>query len=118
MGKYTLTMCQYAHANGDFNYYSIHSGSDLAIKPIRDYADFLQNNFPIKFIDKIVTMLPDSREIHTQFFEKVFILRVKKLVVYVSKFSNINLAVKDYYNITDQYNIINGKIVVLELAKQ
>ena len=37
-------LIKYAHNKGDFEYYSVHSGSDLAIKPVETFAEFLKSD--------------------------------------------------------------------------
>ena len=79
--------------------------------------DFLSEKFPIKFIDKIVTILPENREVLEQFFEKAKELNVGVIVAYLSKFADVNHAIQERYKITEQYNIISGKILKLEIIK-
>lgn len=79
--------------------------------------NFLSESFPIKFIDKIVTVLPENRETQIKFFEKANKLNVREIVVYVSKFTDVNYVSRELYNITEQYNIIKGKILKLEIIR-
>lgn len=90
--------------------------------------DFLSNNFPIKFIDKIVTVLPNFVSRQSAFFEKAYMLKVKKIVVLCSASTMINQLVTKFYDVKESYeNLYNllvpatfrkeQKIYVLELKK-
>ena len=83
--------------------------------------DFLSDKFPIKFIDKIVTVLPgivygslSTTEFYRSFFEKVYNLKVKTLVVMVSKSTDINRFIDEKFEIelktsTFKFNIFKLK---------
>lgn len=90
--------------------------------------DFLSNNFPIKFIDKVVTVLPNTLSKQSAFFEKLHILKVKKVVVLcssptymasiVTKFYDVKEAYEDLYNLNLPASLRkNQRIYVLELKK-
>ena len=84
---------------------------------------FLSEKFPIKFIDKIVTNLTDiaydrlfrANEFFTDFFEKVYDLKVKILVLAVSKSHDLSRFIENKYEIEKQvfaskYNVYKLKI--------
>ena len=61
-GDYTqfisvLELMKYVNAEGNFDYYSLHSGSDLLIKPIHEFVDFLKKDH--KYAYTICRKLPD-----------------------------------------------------------
>ena len=81
--------------------------------------DFLDENFPIKFIDKIVTdltglgygMLDDLRD----FFDKVYDLKVKHLVVVMPKNYDVNRFIYEKYVVlnalnAEKFNVYNLKL--------
>ncbi len=85
--------------------------------------DFLDDKFPIKFIDKIVTVLPSSdydfevslSKLYEEFFKKVHKLGVKLVSVAVSRSMDISNAIKNKYEIemkatTQKFNIFKLKI--------
>jgi hypothetical protein len=65
--------------------------------------DFLSDNFPIKFIDKIVTDLTNvgfaQVESYRKFFEKCFELNVKTVVVAIARSYDISRFVSGKYEI-------------------
>lgn len=80
--------------------------------------DFLTDAFPIKFIDKIVTVLPSMdydfdvslTKLYSDFFNKAFKLDVKLVCVLSNKGMDISSIVKGKYNIeikasSQKYNI-------------
>lgn len=90
--------------------------------------DFLSNKFPIKFIDKIVTVLPQTPSKQSAFFEKAHMLKVKKIVVLcsapafmtnmVTKFFDVKESYEDLYNLNVPATFRkNQRIYVLELKK-
>lgn len=79
--------------------------------------DFLSNKFPIRFIDKIVTVLPQSKIKQSAFFEKVYMLKVKTIVLLASRYNEMVGFAREYYNITDTYVLKDEKIYKLELKK-
>lgn len=85
--------------------------------------DFLANNFPIKFIDKIVSDLTNlayqktfrANEFYTEFFEKLYSLKIKVAVLVVSKSHDISRFIEDKFEIDRQvvatkYNVYKLKI--------
>lgn len=54
----TYELMKYANKSGKFDYYSVHSGSDLAIKSVRAFADFLENDN--KYAYTICDRLPEK----------------------------------------------------------
>ena len=85
--------------------------------------DFLDEKFPIKFIDKVVTLLPTSNydfevslsKLYEQFFNKIFKLQVKTVAVAVSRSMDISNAIKGKYDIelkasTQKFNLFKLKI--------
>ena len=85
--------------------------------------DFLSDNFPIKFIDKIVTVLPSMNydfemslsKLYEEFFAKCFKLGVKIVAVAVHKSMDITNAIKGKFDIetkvgTQKYNLFKLKI--------
>ena len=79
--------------------------------------DFLSNNFPIKFIDKIVTTLPKSKSKQAAFFEKAYMLKVKVIVLLANRFNEIVGFVNEFFNVTETYVVGTEKIYKLELKK-
>jgi len=77
--------------------------------------DFLSNNFPIKFIDKIVTVLPQSKMKQAAFFEKAHILKVKTIVILANKYNEIVGFVSEFFNVVETYVVGGEKIYKLEL---
>ena len=85
--------------------------------------DFLAENFPIRFIDKIVTNLVDltyertfrANEFYAEFIDKLFELKVKVAVLVVSKSHDISRFVEGKFDIERQviaskYNVYKIKI--------
>ena len=85
--------------------------------------DFLSDKFPIKFIDKIVTVLPSINYdfevsltiLYEEFFKKAFALNVKVVAVAVHKSMDITNAIKGKFEIetkasTQKFNLIKLKI--------
>ena len=72
--------------------------------------DFLSDAFPIKFIDKVVTNLVPltydrmfrPNEFYVEFFDKLFKLKVKTVVVSVSRSHDISRFVEDKFEIERQ----------------
>lgn len=79
--------------------------------------DFLSNKFPIRYIDKIVTVLPDSKTKQALFFEKVKTLGVKVIVCLLPKYNSLYSMINGNYNVVEEYDILMGKLVKLELIK-
>ena len=79
--------------------------------------DFLKDNFPIKFIDKIVTELPLIKSKQIAFFEKAHALKVKTIVVLVSRGSDIFSIINGIYTISEEYTIGSEKIYKLDYIK-
>lgn len=80
--------------------------------------DFLSDSFPIKFIDKVVTVLPSMNydfeisltKIYEEFFDKIYKLDVKLASVAVHKSMDISNAIKGKYDVeikasTQKYNL-------------
>lgn len=78
--------------------------------------DFLKDNFPIKFIDKIVTELPVLKSKQVAFFEKAYALKVKVIVVSVSRGSDIFSIINGIYDIEEEYAIGSEKIYKLKFS--
>lgn len=85
--------------------------------------DFLDDKFPIKFIDKIVTVLPSMNydfevsltKLYESFFNKVFKLNVKTVSVAMTKSIDILPAIKGKYDVemkvsTQRFNLFKLKI--------
>jgi flagellin-specific chaperone FliS len=85
--------------------------------------DFLDEKFPIKFIDKIVTVLPSMNydfevsltKLYENFFNKIFKLNVKTVSVAVTKSMDILPAIKGKYDVemklsTQRFNLFKLKI--------
>lgn len=85
--------------------------------------DFLSDAFPIKFIDKIVTVLPTSNydfdtslsKLYEDFFKKAYDMKVKIVAVAVHKSMDILAYLKGKYEVevnasTQKYNIFKLKI--------
>lgn len=85
--------------------------------------EFLEDNFPIKFIDKIVTELPtvsfDSSkklaEVYLEFFAKVFELSVKTVVVVAPKSHDIVRFIQGKYDIENQVNLKKSFVYKLKI---
>ena len=77
--------------------------------------DFLSDNFPIKFIDKIVTILPVVKSKQIAFFEKAYALKVKTLVFSASRGSDIFPIINGLFNITEEYVVGSEKIYRLDI---
>ena len=79
--------------------------------------DFLDENFPIKFIDKIVTDLTDlgfrGIEEIRDFFDKAFELNVKTLVLAMPKNYDVRRFLMNRYDIESE--IISSKFVAVKL---
>ena len=82
--------------------------------------DFLADNFPIKFIDKIVTDLTSlgygAVESLRDFYDKAYDLGVKTLVVTMPKNYDINRFIYDKYCVaievkSDKFNVYSLKII-------
>lgn len=82
--------------------------------------DFLDENFPIKFIDKIITDLTDlgyySTDEFYDFFEKAYGLNVKTIVVAMPKNYDVRRFILDKYNVeaevkSDKFNAFTLKII-------
>lgn len=78
--------------------------------------DFLEDNFPIKFIDKIVTTLPVLKTKQIAFFEKAFALKVKTLAIAVSRGSDIYAIINGLYDITEEYVVGSEKFYRLDIV--
>lgn len=80
--------------------------------------DFLDDNFPIKFIDKIVTDVTDlgfkGIETLRDFFDKAFELNVKTLVLAMPKNYDVRRFILNRYNI--DLEIISSKFVAVKLT--
>lgn len=85
--------------------------------------DFLSDKFPIKFIDKIVTVLPSINydfevslsKLYDEFFKKIYGLNVKVVAVAVHKSMDITNAIKGKYEVefkagTQKFNLFKLKI--------
>ena len=68
--------------------------------------DFLSDNFPIKFIDKVVTDLTNigfaQVDKYRKFFEKCFMLNIKTVVVLISKNYDISRFISNKYEIESE----------------
>lgn len=85
--------------------------------------DFLDEKFPIRFIDKIVTCLPqfsfDDKpisQVYHEFFEKAFKLNIKVIVLLVDRGFSASKYVYEKYNIekeiiTKTYKVLKLKII-------
>ena len=84
--------------------------------------DFLSEKFPIKFIDKIVTVLPSAcydydislSKLYEEFFDKIYNNNVKIASVAVYKSMHIDSAIKNKYEVemeisTQKFNIFKLK---------
>lgn len=84
--------------------------------------DFLEDNFPIKFIDKIVTdltglgygMLENLRD----FFDKAYDLNVKRLVVVMSKNYDVNRFIYEKYHKLSEINAERFNVYNLQLKEK
>lgn len=83
--------------------------------------NFLSDKFPIRFIDKIVTVLPgivygslSTTEFYRSFFEKVFNLNVKTMVVMVSKSTDINRFIDEKFEIEFKTSTLKFNIFKLK----
>ena len=85
--------------------------------------DFLSDKFPIKFIDKIVTVLPSMNydfevslsKLYEAFFKKAYDLKVKIVAVAVHKSMDITNAIKGKFDVelkvsTQKFNLFKLKI--------
>lgn len=81
--------------------------------------EFLEDNFPIKFIDKVVTDLTNlgfgSIDVLRDFYDKCYDLKVKQMVVMMPKNYDINRFIFEKYNVageikSDKFNIYNLKL--------
>ena len=85
--------------------------------------DFMEENFPIKFIDKIVTDLTElayektfrPHEFYAEFIEKLYQLKIKVAVLVISKSHDISRFVQDKFDIDRRvvatgYNVYKLKI--------
>ena len=85
--------------------------------------DFLSENFPIRFIDKVVTNVCDlayqktfkANQFFAEFFEKLFDLKVKIVVVTTSRSHNISSFIQGKYDVerevfATKYNVYKLKI--------
>ncbi len=83
--------------------------------------DFLSDKFPIKFIDKIVTMLPEFSadkpisQIHYDFFEKVYNAKVKILILLVGKGFATSKYTFDKYDVEKEIVTKNYKVLKLKI---
>lgn len=84
--------------------------------------DFLSEKFPIKFIDKIITTLPiygtDEKsisEIYQEFFDKVYSLNVKILVLCVDRGFALNKYNFDRFDIEKEIIAKNYKVLKLKI---
>ena len=79
--------------------------------------DFLEDNFPIKFIDKVVTDISDygyrGIEILKDFFDKVYDLKIKTLVLLMPKNYDVRRFVSQRYDI--DLEIFSTKFVAVKL---
>ncbi len=85
--------------------------------------DFLSDSFPIKFIDKVVTDITDlqyqksfrANEFFTEFFEKLYTLKIKVAVIVTSKSHDITRFITGKFDverevIATKYNVYKLKI--------
>ena len=87
--------------------------------------DFLSETFPIKFIDKIVTNLTDltydrsfrANEFYTEFFDKLFELKVKIAVVVASKSHDLSRFVQGKFDIDREIVLKRYNVYKLTLKK-
>ena len=86
--------------------------------------DFLNEKFPIKFIDKIVTCLPsysfDERPIsiiYHEFFEKVYALKVKILSLMVDRGFAPSKYIFEKYDIEKEIVTKSYKVLKLKIKK-
>ncbi len=85
--------------------------------------DFLGDNFPIKFIDKIVTNLNElvydktfrPHEFYAEFFDKLFDLKIKVAVVMVSKSHDISRFLSGKFEIERQIVLKNYNVYKLKI---
>ena len=88
----------------------------------QEILDFLDEKFPIRFIDKIVTKLPsfsfDDKpisQIYYEFFEKVFNLKIKILVLMVDKGFATTKFIEGYYDIEKEISTKYYKVLKLKI---
>lgn len=87
--------------------------------------DFLSEKFPIRYIDKIVTQIPDyvtfadysTSELSRKFIEKSAMLKVKTIVVLTSKGNSISRYLNNLYDIQDCFETQKYEITKLSLKK-
>ena len=85
--------------------------------------DFMAENFPIKFIDKIVTDLTElayertfrPHEFYAEFIEKLYQLKIKVAVLAVSKSHDISRFVQGKFDIDRQVVATNFNVYKLKL---
>ena len=84
--------------------------------------DFLDQKFPIKFIDKIVTKLPSYSfggmsitELYYAFFEKVFNLKIKTMVLMVDKGFATTKFIMNYYDVEKEVSTKYYKVLKLKI---
>lgn len=78
--------------------------------------DFLSEIFPIRFIDKIVTIPPTDKKLLEEFFKKAYVLKVKRLVI-LTKSKDIYSLTRDMFEIKLEYVAGKDKIYVLDFKK-
>jgi hypothetical protein len=87
--------------------------------------DFLNDDFPIRFIDKVVTELPDNSfyedystsELDKAFFEKLYRLKVKVIVVLTSKNNDLSKFIDGKFEETMKLTLSREAIYKLTLVK-
>ena len=87
--------------------------------------DFLSETFPIKFIDKVVTDLTDltydrsfrPTEFYTEFFDKLFELKVKIVVVVASKSHDLSRFVQGKFDIEREVVLKSHNVYKLKIKK-
>jgi len=85
--------------------------------------DFMAENFPIKFIDKIVTDLTElayertfrPHEFYAEFIEKLYQLKIKVAVLAISKSHDISRFVQGKFDIDRQVVATNFNVYKLKL---
>lgn len=87
--------------------------------------DFLSDKFPIKFIDKMVTVLPSINydfevslsKLYDEFFKKAFALNVKVIAVAVHKSMDITNSIKGKFEIETKVSTQKFNLFKLKLSK-
>ena len=77
---------------------------------------FLSEIFPIRFIDKIVTVPPTDKKEFSDFLRKCYVLKVKKVVI-LTKFKDVKQQARDMFEIEEQFCVGGQNIYVLTLDK-